>query len=56
MKTSLISLHVHIQETHDTHVNRPEAGTMPGSHVLVQALNSRSTRELPKLLVHVMGT
>ena len=56
MKTPLISLHFHIQGAYSTHVNRPEAGTMPGGHVLVQALNSRSARELPELLVHVMGT
>ena len=56
MKTPLISLHCQHSGAYDTYVNRPEAGTMPGSHVLVQALNSRGARELPELLVHVMGT
>lgn len=33
----------------------PEAGTMPRSHVLVHGLDSRCTRELTELLVHVVG-
>ena len=33
-----------------------EAGTMPGSHVLVEALNGIGTRELTEFLVHVVCT
>jgi len=36
-------------------VDGPEAGTMPRSHVLVHGLDSRCTRELTELLVHVVG-
>ena len=37
-------------------MDRPEAGTVPSSHVLVEALNSIGTRELTEFLVHVMCT
>jgi len=37
-------------------VDRPEAGTVPSSHVLVEALDSIGTRELTEFLVHVMCT
>lgn len=37
-------------------VDRPEAGTMPGSHVLVKAFDCISTGEVTELLVHVMGS
>lgn len=33
----------------------PEAGTVAGSHVLVEALDSVNTGELTELLVHVVG-
>jgi hypothetical protein len=39
-----------------TYVDRPEAGAMPGSHVLVQALDGISAAEVTELLVHVVGT
>jgi len=35
-------------------VDRAEAGTVPGSHVLVEALDSVGTRELAEFLIHVM--
>ena len=35
-------------------MNRPEARTVSGSHVLVQRLDSARTRELAELLVHVV--
>lgn len=35
-------------------MDRTEAGTVPGSHVLVQALDSVRARELTEFLVHVM--
>lgn len=38
------------------YVDRPEAGTMPGSHVLVKALDCISTGEVTELLVHVVGS
>jgi len=37
-------------------VDGPEPRTMPGSHVLVEALDGICTRELAVLLVHVMCT
>ena len=37
-------------------MDRPEAGTMPGSHILVEALDGVSTSEFTELLVHVVGT
>jgi hypothetical protein len=37
-------------------MDRAEAGTVPGSHVLVEALDSIGTRELTEFLVHVMCT
>lgn len=37
-------------------MNRAEAGTVPGSHVLVEALYSVGTRELAEFLVHIMCT
>ena len=37
------------------HVDRPEAGTVAGGHVLVEALDSINTGELTELLVHVVG-
>ena len=33
----------------------PEAGTVAGSHVLVEGLDGISTGELTELLVHVVG-
>ena len=39
----------------ETYVDRPEAGTMPGSHILVEALDGVSTSEFTELLVHVVG-
>jgi len=39
-----------------THVNRPEASAMPGSHILVQALDGISPGEFTILLVHIMGS
>lgn len=39
-----------------TNVNRPESGTMPGSHILVHALHRSSAGELTVLLIHVVGT
>lgn len=35
-------------------VDRPETGTMPGSHVLVKAFDCISTGEVAELLVHVV--
>jgi len=37
-------------------VDRPEAGTMPGCHVLVKALDCISAGEITELLVHVVGS
>ena len=39
----------------DTYVDGPETGTMPRSHILVEALHSIRTGELTVLLVHVVG-
>lgn len=36
-------------------MDRPEAGTMTGGHILVQALDSISTAEVTEFLVHVVG-
>lgn len=38
------------------YVDRPEAGTVPGSHVLVEGLDGISTAEVTELLVHVVGS
>ena len=37
-----------------THVDRPETGTVAGSHVLVERLDGVRTGELTELLVHVV--
>lgn len=37
-------------------MNRAEAGTVPRSHVLVEAFDSICTRELAEFLVHIMCT
>lgn len=37
-------------------MDRPEAGTVAGSHVLVQSLDGLSAGHLTVLLVHVVGT
>jgi hypothetical protein len=37
-------------------MNRPETGTMSGSHVLVKTLNRIRTGEFTELLVHVVCT
>lgn len=37
-----------------THVDRPETGTVPRSHVLVEGLDGIGTAELTELLVHVV--
>jgi hypothetical protein len=42
------------KEVCQTNVDRAEAGTMPGSHILVEALDSIGTRELTEFLVHVV--
>jgi len=38
-----------------TYVNRPEARSVTGSHVLVQSIDGVSPRHLTVLLVHVVG-
>lgn len=38
------------------YVDRAEARTMPGSHVLVKTLDCISTGEFTELLVHVVGS
>ena len=43
-------------ERSGTYVDRPETSTMPGSHILVEALDSVGTREFTELLVHVVCT
>lgn len=35
-------------------MDRPEAGTVPGGHVLVEGLDGIGTTELTELLVHVV--
>lgn len=35
-------------------MDRPETGTVPSGHVLVQALDGICTRQLTELLVHVV--
>ena len=42
------------ENTVATHVNRPEASTVAGGHVLVERLDRVCTTELPELLVHVV--
>jgi hypothetical protein len=37
-------------------VDGAEAGTVAGSHVLVESLNGLGTAHLTELLVHVVGT
>ena len=37
-------------------MDRPEAGTVAGSHVLVEGLDGVRTSELAELLVHVVGS
>jgi len=37
-------------------VDRAEASTVPGSHILIEALDSVGTRKLSEFLVHVMCT
>ena len=37
-----------------THVDRPETGTVPCSHILVEGLDGIGTGELTELLVHVV--
>jgi hypothetical protein len=37
-------------------MNRAEPSTMPGSHVLVESLDSIDTSEFTELLVHVVGS
>ena len=40
----------------NTDVDRPEACTVAGSHVLVERLDSVGAGELTELLVHVVGS
>lgn len=37
-------------------MDRPEAGTVPRSHVLVEGLDGIGTAEITELLVHVVGS
>ena len=37
-------------------MDRPETGTVAGSHVLVEGLDGIRASELTELLVHVVGT
>jgi hypothetical protein len=37
-------------------MDRPETSTMPGSHILIQALDSIRSREFTELLIHVVGS
>jgi len=52
--------HVGVGHFHRSHqamyVDRPEAGTVPGSHVLVKALDCISTGKITEFLVHVVGS
>lgn len=38
-----------------TYVDRPETGTVAGSHVLVESVDGIGSRHLTVLLVHVVG-
>lgn len=38
-----------------TYVDRPETSAVASSHVLVQRLDGRGSRQLTVLLVHVVG-
>ena len=49
-------LHLAIKSGRSSYVNRPEAGTVAGSHVGVESLNGSGPRGLTVLLVHVVGT
>lgn len=40
----------------ETYVDRSEAGTVAGGHVLVEGLDSLAAGHLAVLLVHVVGT
>jgi hypothetical protein len=40
----------------ETYVDGTEAGTVAGSHVLVESLDGLSAGHLAELLVHVVGT
>ena len=37
-------------------MDRPESGTVPGSHVLVESVDCVTPRHLTVLFVHIMGT
>jgi len=42
------------REAKSAKLRKPEAGTMPGRHVLVEALDCVSAGEVTELLVHVV--
>lgn len=39
-----------------THVDRPEPGSMPGGHILVESLDGVGAGQFTVFLVHVVGT
>ena len=51
-RTSAFLAHTRLNE--ETNVDRPEAGAVAGSHVLVERLDGVRTAELTELLVHVV--
>ena len=52
--TNAISTEQRDKGVDDAYVDRPEARTVPGGHVLVEALDSVCPRKFTELLVHVM--
>jgi hypothetical protein len=42
------------EKKQSTYMDRSKTGTMPGSHILIHALDGVRSAQLPKLLVHVM--
>lgn len=39
-----------------TYVDRPEPGSMPGGHILIESLDGGGAGEFTVFLVHVVGT
>ena len=52
--TNIINTRQQDKGMNDAYMDRPEARTMPGGHILVEALDSIGSRKFTELLVHVM--
>ena len=55
-KYTLVLSSLQSKVSRSTYVDRPETGTVTGSHVLIERVDGISSGQLSEFLVHVVGS